>query len=216
MKEETKYNQYRFKGKITVDEIQPWFDFDRGKPWDEREVPWPLENKVRRQILIQLAHKGPMSFEEIYDEVNFSPKPILISEQEYKTGVKYQWNKETLENHLLNLEWYSLITKKEDKYLTTFPVLDVKNLNEIDKYIELLAEKWNVIIKEEKEKIEEELNKFDSDNAPLFEIILERTLEKLHLMLKKEGMLPDKPNLKALWAEQLRDIKFEEWVKKNF
>lgn len=216
MKEETKYNQYRFKGKIMVDEIQPWFDFDRSLPWDEREVPWPLENKVRRQILIQLAQRGEMTFDEIYKNINFAPNPLIITKEEYTPNVKYQWSKETLKNHLLNLEWYDLIIKEDKVYSTTFPVLNVRNLNEIDKYVDLLAHKWSDLIKEEKERIDEELDKYGSESAPLYEILLERTLERLHLLLKNQGILPDEPNLKALWAEQLRDIKFEEWVKKNF
>ncbi|TXT56401.1 MAG: hypothetical protein BAJALOKI2v1_560018 [Promethearchaeota archaeon] len=216
MKEETKYNQFRFKGKITVDEIQPWFDFDRSEPWDEREVPWPLENKVRRQILIQLAQKGTMTFEEIYNEINFSPSPLVITKEEYSPNVKYQWTKETLENHLLNLEWYSLIKREDHVYSTTFPVLNVQNLNEIDKYVDLLAGKWSDMIKEEKEAIERELMKYDSSNASIYEILLERVLEKLHLLLKEKGILPSEPNLKALWAEQLRDIRFQDWIKKNF
>lgn len=58
MKENTKYHDYRFVGKTTVDEIQPWFDFATSKPWDEEEVPWPLDNKARRELIIKLA-EGP-------------------------------------------------------------------------------------------------------------------------------------------------------------
>ena len=78
MKENTKYHNYKFVGKINVDENQPWFDFTTAKPWDESEIPWILDNKVRREILIQLS-KGPKTFDELYKLVNFSPKPLLIS-----------------------------------------------------------------------------------------------------------------------------------------
>ena len=32
----------------------------------------------------------------------------------------------------------------------------------------------------------------------------------------KEGLLPDIPNIRTLWAEQLRTIKFEQWIAQNF
>jgi len=35
-------------------------------------------------------------------------------------------------------------------------------------------------------------------------------------MLKDQGFLPNIPNIKILWAEELRKIKFEEWLRKNF
>ena len=82
MKENTKYNEYRFVGKINVDEIQPWFDFASSKPWDEGEIEWVLDNKVRREILIRLAD-GPKTFEELHEIINFSPQPLLISKNEY-------------------------------------------------------------------------------------------------------------------------------------
>ncbi|MBD3198094.1 MAG: hypothetical protein GF317_23795 [Candidatus Lokiarchaeota archaeon] len=216
MKETTKYNNYRFIGKINVDEIQPWFDFDRGKPWDEREVPWPLENKVRREILITLANHGPKTFEEIYDHINFSPKPLLISKDEYQPHVKFQWNKQVIENHLLNLEWYDLIKKRDGKYEVTFPVLSMEKLNELEEYISLYADKWSEIIKETKNEVMTKFKAINKDNSSLYQIILEKTSEKIYQLLKEENLLPEVPNIKVLFAEQLRKIKFEDWVAKNF
>ena len=95
MRENTKYSDYRFVGKINVDENQPWFDFASNKPWDEGEIPWVVENKVRREILIKLAD-GPKSFDEIYNIINFAPKPLLISEEEYECKVSFQWSRETV------------------------------------------------------------------------------------------------------------------------
>ena len=140
MKEESKYNNYRFIGKIAVDEIQPWFDFASNKPWDEGEIPWVVENKVRREILIKLAD-NPKSFEEMVKIINFSPKPLLISEEEYDCKVSYQWGTETLRNHLMNLEWYNLIQKQDDKYRLTFPILTIDEIPDIEKYIIAFAEK---------------------------------------------------------------------------
>ena len=77
MKEETKYHDYLFKGKSVIDEIQPWFDFGTGKPWDETEIPWVLDNKVRREILVILSN-GPKNLKEIHEKTNFSPKPLLV------------------------------------------------------------------------------------------------------------------------------------------
>ena len=208
MKESTKYSTYRFVGTINVDEIMPWFDFDKGKPWDESEVPWVLENKVRREILIKLANLGPKSLEEIHDIIKFSPKPLLIEVSEYSPKVQYQWQQGVILNHLMNLEWYGLIKLVGTKYQVTFPVLSMDELEHLDKYVVKFANNWVRIIKEVKENItQENLN---------LEILIERSVEKLYEILKNEGLLPNTPNLKALWAEQLRKIKFEEWVSKNF
>jgi hypothetical protein len=215
MKETTKYSSYRFVGKINIDEIMPWFDFDKSKPWDEMEVPWVLENKVRRQILIILANTGPKTFDELHNYVNFSPNPLLISKEEYVPRVKYQWNKNTLENHLLSLEWYNLIRKENGKYLVTFPVFSMESLEEINKYITIYAENWIKIIKDTSKEIKNNLRSIE-EKAPLFEILVEKAVEKLYSLLKSEGLLPNEPNIKALWAEQLRKIKFEKWVDKNF
>ncbi|MBD3255326.1 MAG: hypothetical protein GF383_09550 [Candidatus Lokiarchaeota archaeon] len=220
MKETTKYNNYRFIGKINIDEIMPWFEFDKGKPWDQAEVPWSLENKVRREILIKLANYGPMTFEEIHNKINFSPKPILISKDEYKTNVSYQWSKTVIENHLLNLEWYNLIRKKDNKYEITFPVLTMEKLEKMDPYIEKFAQHWIKIIQETKSEVSENLITEKISGAInqqyTYQILLEKATEKLYALMKKEGLLPDIPNIKSLWAEQLRKIKFEEWVKRTF
>ncbi|MHA1193995.1 MAG: hypothetical protein ACTSP9_17185 [Promethearchaeota archaeon] len=208
MKETTKYNSYRFVGTIKIDEIMPWFDFDKGKPWDEGEVPWVLENKVRREILLKLAHLGPQDFEEIYEQINFSPNPLLITPDEYEVSVSFQWDREVIQNHLLNLEWYGLIQSNGQKYRNTFPVLTINNLNNIDRYTIRLAHHWIEIIQKMKLELEEQGIKY--------EILIEKTVDQLYSLLKKEKMLPNTPNIKNIWAEQLREIKFENWVKKNF
>lgn len=214
MKEETKYNNYRFVGKIDVDEIQPWFDFASNKPWDEEELPWVVENKVRREILIKLS-ESPKSFEEIVKSINFSPKPLLISEEEYNCKVSYQWGTETLRNHLMNLEWYNLIQKQDDKYRLTFPILTIEEISDIEKYIITFAENWIKIIKQLKQENAIKLGDVE-EKSPYFKILIEKSVEKLYELLKKENILPNISNIKALWAEQLRKIKFEEWVDKNF
>ena len=215
MKETTKYNKYRFVGKIQVDEIQPWFDFDKSKPWDELEVPWVLDNKVRREILIALA-KGAKNLEEIHNSIAFSPKPLLISPEEYKTNVKFQWGKETLENHLLNLEWYDLIKKSGEKYQLMIPILGVDKLSEIDNYLTQLVDKWISVLKELKDEIGNKFSNINCNNAPLYGILVEKAVEKLYEKMKSENLLPNKPNIKSLWAEQLRKLNFEDWITKNF
>jgi len=214
MKENTKYNDYRFVGKINVDENQPWFDFASNKPWDEGEIPWVVENKVRREILIILAD-APKTFDEIYKNVNFSPNPLLISKEEYECKVSFQWSKETVENHLMNLEWYNLIKQTNGKYELTFPIFKMDKDFEIERYIIKYAESWVNIIKDTKDEINLKLRNFD-DKIPLYEVLVEKTVEKLYELLKREDLLPNEPNIKVLWAEQLRKIKFEEWVEKNF
>jgi hypothetical protein len=213
---EGKYSNYRFNAKINIEEIQPWFDFDRGKPWDEREVPWPLENKVRREILITLANEGPKSFKELLNYIRFGPKPLLIQKEEYQPKIRFQWSEQVLENHLLNLEWYNLIRKRDDKYEISFPVLNIETLNSLDKYITLFAENWIKVIKDTKEEVQAEFADINKDNNSLYQILLDKTVDKLYSMLKIEKLLPQEANIKALWAEQLRKIKFEEWVKDNF
>ncbi|MFX1600725.1 MAG: hypothetical protein ACFFB6_09030 [Promethearchaeota archaeon] len=214
MKENTKYHNYRFIGKINVDEIQPWFDFTTTKPWDDPEIPWILDNKVRREILIILAN-GPKTFQEIYESVNFSPKPLLITKEEYDCQISYQWTKNTVENHLMNLEWYNLIKSANKKYELAIPILSTEDSENIEDYIVRFAEHWITIIKQLNEEVQEnfgELNK----KAPLYEILIEKAIEKLYKTLKEENLLPKQPNLKVLWAEQLRKTKFEDWVAKNF
>jgi len=214
LKENTKYHNYRFVGKINVDEIQPWFDFTTAKPWDEGEIPWVMENKVRREILIQLSN-NPKNFEELYENINFSPKPLIISKEVYECKVKYQWTRKTLENHLLSLEWYSLIKKSSDNYELTFPILSMDKMGQIESYVNKVAEHWIKIIKELKDEISSKLVDIE-DKIPIHAILIEKAVEKLYLLLKNENILPDVPNIRALWAEQLREMKFEEWIKKNF
>ncbi|MFW9968667.1 MAG: hypothetical protein ACFFDF_00605 [Candidatus Odinarchaeota archaeon] len=214
MKENTKYHNYRFTGKINIDEIEPWFDFTTARPWDDPEIPWILDNKVRREILILLADK-PKTFQEIYKLVNFSPKPLLITNEEYNCQISYQWTKKTIENHLINLEWYNLIKLNKDKYELIIPIFSIEESEKIESYIVKFTENWIKIIKEIKNKIHENLGE-NNNIAPLYAILIEHAVERLYELLKKENLLPNKPNLKTLWAEQLRKVKFEEWIKKNF
>ncbi|MHA1490201.1 MAG: hypothetical protein ACTSRI_11175 [Promethearchaeota archaeon] len=214
MKENTKYHDYRFIGKINVDESQPWFDFASTKPWDEGELPWTLDNKVRREILIKLA-ESPKTFDEIHDCLNFSPKPLIISKEEYDCKVNFQWSKATIENHLMALEWYDLIKQNGDKYELMFPILNIEKLTDIDKYVIKFAENWVNIIRELKNEINENIGAL-GDKTHLYQVLIEKAVDKLHDILKSEGMLPMEPNIKALWAEQLRKIKFNEWVKRTF
>jgi len=211
MKENTKYHNYRFMGKINVDEIQPWFDFATTKPWDDPEIPWILDNKVRREILIKLA-EGPKNFQELYENINFNPKPLLISKEVYDCKVSYQWTKETIENHLMTLEWYKLINSKDNKFELTIPIFSMEKTAKIEKYIIKFAEHWIKIIKQLKNEIYDKLG----DMKPIIEVLIEKAVEKLYGLLKEENLISDEPNIKTLWAEQLRKIKFEEWVEENF
>lgn len=214
MKENTKYQNYRFRGKINIDEIEPWFDFGTMQPWDESEVPWVLDNKVRREILIILA-KSPKTLKELYENLNFSPKPLLISKDEYECKLKYQWTKEVIKNHLLNLEWYNLVKLQEDKYILTFPIFTMESLNDVEEYVLKFAESWVKVINDTKEEVKKKLNVYEK-KTNLYGILIEKALEKLYELLKNQNLLPDEPNIKVLWAEQLRKIKFEDWLEKNF
>jgi len=214
MKENTKYHNYRFKGKINIDEIEPWFDFGTAEPWDELEVPWVLDNKVRREILIILA-KSPKTFEDLYESLNFSPRPLLISKEEYECKLNYQWTKETIKNHLLNLEWYNLVKLQEDKYTVTFPIFTMESLKDVEEYVLKFAESWVKVINDTKEEIKKKLSVYE-EKTNLYGILVEKALAKLYELLKNQNLLPDEPNIKLLWAEQLRKIKFEDWIDKNF
>ncbi len=213
MRENTKYHNYRFIGKINVDEIEPWFDFTTAKPWDDPEIPWILDNKVRREILIMLAN-GEKSFQQIHERVNFSPDPLLITKEDYDCKISYQWTKETVENHLMTLEWYNLVKLVDKNYQLTIPILSIEHSKKLEKYIEKFSENWIKIIMQLREEVEKigDLN----EETPLYEILIEKATENLYKYLKKENILPDIPNIKALWAEQLRKIKFKDWIKQNF
>ena len=214
MKEKTKYYDYRFVGKINVDEIQPWFDFATAKPWDDPEIPWILDNKVRREILIKLT-KGPKTFQELYQKINFSPKPLLITKEEYDCKISYQWTKETVRNHLMNLEWYNLIKLSNNKYHLTTPILPIEELVKLEEYIMKFTENWIKIIQQLKDQIQDKIRETKNKEV-IFEVLIEKSVEKLYEVLKREKLIPDKPNIKVLWAEQLRKIKFEEWIANNF
>ncbi|MFX1363727.1 MAG: hypothetical protein ACFFCE_09030 [Promethearchaeota archaeon] len=213
MRENTKYHNYRFIGKINVDEIEPWFDFATAKPWDDSEIPWILDNKVRREILIILA-SGPKSFQEIHERVNFSPEPLLISKEEYDCQISYQWTKETVENHIMTLEWYNLIKLLDKNYQLTIPILSTEHSEKLEEYIEKFSENWIKIILQFREQIEKIGDL--TEKTHLYDILIEKATENLYKLLKKEDILPDIPNIKALWAEQLRKIKFKDWIKQNF
>ena len=85
----------------------------------------------------------------------------------------------------------------------------------LGKYITRYAENWIKIIREMNDEVH---SKFENirEKAPFYEILVEKAVEKLYELLKKEKLLPNQPNIKVLWAEQLREIKFEQWVEKNF
>ena len=214
MKENTKYHDHLFNGKRIIDEIQPWFDFGTGKPWDEPDIPWVLDNKVRREILIILA-SGPKSLKEIHEKTNFSPKPLLIGTDQYTPTVKYQWSKETIQNHLMNLEWYKLIKFVDDKYELTFPIFNHQDNNQLNQYALKFADYWIKIILDMKNEFQKSYANFN-EQPELLEIIIDKAVNKLYELLKEQKMLPNESNLKALWAEQIRAIKFEDWVKKTF
>jgi hypothetical protein len=214
MKENTKYNMHRIIGKQIIDEIQPWFEFSTSLPWDEREPPWVVDNKVRRQILIELS-KDPLTFEEISKRTFFKPSPLLITKEEYDPKVIYKWDKRAIENHLFNLEWYGLIKKTGNKYEINFPIFDAEQVEDIEKYVITFAEEWVKTLDRSKEEI---LNKFQGlqEKTPVMEIVIEKIIEKLWNSLKVKNLVPNEPNLRFLFGEQLRKVKFNEWVIKNF
>ncbi len=214
MKENTKYNDYRFAGKFDINEIQPWFDFASNKPWDESEIPWVVENKVRREILIKLSD-GSKTFEELYNSINFSPKPLLVQKNEYQCSINFQWTRKTIENHLLNLEWNALINRVGDKYEITFPIYKIEQIQKTEQFTNKVAENWINIIKEMKNEIEHN-SEYIKDKITFQAMLIEKTVEKLYQFLKNEKILPDEPNIKTLWAEQLRKSKFEEWITRIF
>ncbi|MEE9379562.1 MAG: hypothetical protein V3V33_16170 [Candidatus Lokiarchaeia archaeon] len=115
----------------------------------------------------------------------------------------------------MNLELYNLIKLSNNKYELTIPILSTEESEKLEKYIIKFAENWITIIRQLKNEVQEKLGDLD-EKTPLYEILVEKTIEKLYAILKKENLLPDKSNIKTLWAEQLRKIKFEDWVTKYF
>jgi hypothetical protein len=184
------------------------------KPWDDPEIPWILDNKVRREIIIILAN-GPRTFQQIYEKINFSPKPLLITKEEYTSQISYQWTEDTIKNHLMNLEWYNLIKMVNEKYELTIPILSIENSDKLEEYILKFTNNWLIIIKQLYREVQEEISDHNIKSS-LFEVLIEKSVDKLYALLKEEKLLPDTPNIKALWGEQLRQIKFEDWVIKNF
>ena len=214
MKENTKYNKYRFSGKIFIDQMQPWFDFGTAKPWDDPEIPWILDNKVNREILTVLS-KGPKTFEEIYENLQFSPKPLLITPDEYQPQVHYQWEKESIKNHLSNLEWYRLISKKNEKYMINFPILNIEDNIQLNQQAKKLVKEFLQPLNKSREELTEQLQS-NTNISEIYSLLIDKLSEELFLILKEKGVLPDEPYIKTLWAEQLREEDFEEWVKKYF
>jgi hypothetical protein len=214
VKENTKYYDYLFKGKSVIDEIQPWFDFGTGKPWDEIDIPWVLDNKVRREILIILS-TGPKNLKQIHEKTNFSPKALLVDSTQYNPTVKYQWSEATIQNHLMNLEWYNLIKFNDEKYELTFPIFNLKEKNELNEFAFKFAHHWIKIILEMKAEFLKSYNNIKR-HPELLEIIIDKAVNTLYELLKAQDLLPNEQNLKVLWAEQIRAIKFEDWVKRAF
>ena len=77
------------------------------------------------------------------------------------------------------------------------------------------TENWITIIKQLNNEVQEKIGDLDQ-KTPLYEILIEKAIEKLYDLLKRDNLIPDTPNIKVLWAEQLRKVKFEEWVAKNY
>lgn len=116
---------------------------------------------------------------------------------------------------MLNLEWYGLIRAKEGKYELAFPVIKAEKLQEIEKYALKFAESWIKVATQLKSEIGSKFGDIDK-KTPFSEVLIDKAVEKLHDLLKAEKLLPNIPNIRALWAEQLRKIKFEEWIANNF
>ena len=91
----------------------------------------------------------------------------------------------------------------------------MENLDDMEEYVLKFAESWVEIINDTKEEVKKKLNIYEK-NPYLYGILIEKALEKLFELLKTQNLLPDKPNIKLLWAEQLRKIKFEDWLEKHF
>jgi len=114
------------------------------------------------------------------------------------------------------MEWNNLIKKNNDKYEITFPVFKLENSNDMEKFTSKIAENWVKIIQESKTEMEKSLKNVKTDPNNLV-ILIEKIVEKLYETLKKEKILrTEEPNLKLLWADQLRKSKFENWLEKNF
>jgi hypothetical protein len=87
-------------------------------------------------------------------------------------------------------------------------VLTINDLYNLEEITLRIAHNWIEIIRKMKLELEEQGIKY--------EILIEKTVEQLYSLLKEEKMLPNIPNIKNLWTEQLRESKFEDWVKTNF
>jgi hypothetical protein len=129
--------------------------------------------------------------------------------------VKYQWSEATIQNHLLNLEWYNLIKFVNEKYELTFPIFNLKENNKLNEFAFKFANYWIKIVSEMEAEV---LKSYKNGKFPpeLLEIVIDKAINKLYELLKAQNLLPNEPNLKALWVEQIRAIKFEDWVKRAF
>ena len=115
----------------------------------------------------------------------------------------------------MNLEWYSLIKLTEDKYELTIPILSTEKSDKLEEYIVKFTTNWITVIRQLYNEVQEEFRD-PEEKSTLLEILIEKSIEKLYTILKGEKLVPDIPNIKVLWAEQLRTIKFEDWIAKNF
>ena len=129
--------------------------------------------------------------------------------------MKYQWSEATIHNHLMNLEWYNLIKFVDQKYELTFPIFNLKENNELNEFAFKFADLWIKIVSEMKAEFFKSY-KNGKHHTELLEIIIDKAINRLYELLKAQDLLPNEPNLKALWAEQIRAIKFEDWVKRAF
>jgi hypothetical protein len=96
-----------------------------------------------------------------------------------------------------------------------FPVLDHQDNDKLNEYAHKFADYWLKAVSEIKDEIQKSYANLD-ENPEILQIVIDKAVNKLYKLLKSQKLLPDDPNLKVLWAEQIRNIKFEEWVKKSF
>jgi len=129
--------------------------------------------------------------------------------------VRYQWSEDTILNHLMNLEWYNLIKTDKNKYKLTFPIFNYQENHQLEEFAVKFAENWIKVVSDMKREFQKSYTDFE-EKPELLEIIINKSVNKLYELLKVENLLPNESNLKALWAEQIRTLKFEDWVKKAF
>ena len=175
---------------------------------------YALRNHVEKGLRVMMTKNAAYTVRNVLNEVRDLGIKI-ITEEEYVSKVSYQWTKKTLENHLLGLEWYKLIKAIKGKYKLTIPILSSNKIEDLNSYIVQFAKNWIVIIKKLIHEIQNKNEKL-SEKSPLLNILIDKAVEELYSLLKEENLLPKGPNLKALWAEELRKVKFEDWISVNF